>query len=224
MTDLLDSGGGGGDAPTTEPDGKKAKKPLSKGQKIGVVIGVVTILLVIVQIERSKSSSTAAATSSPIDPTTGDPAGSAADQAALAQLGQEQAAGGGSYGGGGSYSDGSSPTGYDTSTVSGTDPSTGLSYSAEIASNASGISTLQDTITTDFSTITSEITGLSTTQPQTPVTPPTLQRSTGPTAAQTATLAKLNQELGKDQAGTSANDKKATATLKKQIAAVTKRS
>jgi hypothetical protein len=228
MSDLLDSGGDGG-APAGDAHGKKPKKPLSKGQKIGVVIGVVTILLVVVQIERSKASTAAAASpasSTPIDPQTGFPEGSAQDQAALSQIGSSAGAGGLGSGGGGYYS---VPTSSATQTdpFQGTDPSTGLSYASEISSNTTGISTLQQEWSSEFSTLSTEIAGISTTQTQ-PGTSPAGPRPTGPTAvaataAQVSTLAKLNQELGKDQAAKNPN-KTAIATLKKQITAVTKRS
>ena len=83
--DLLEDSGSG-DSSTGSGTSKK-HKPLSKPQKIGVAIGVLTIILVVVQIERSKSASTATAgASTPIDPETGYPEGSAEDQAALAAV------------------------------------------------------------------------------------------------------------------------------------------
>lgn len=165
------------------------------------------------------SSSTAATTS--IDPSTGYPAGSAADEAALAQ----QAAG---------TAISSVPTSGDGST-SGYADGGGTGYSG----GGGGISTIE----TDLAGIQSSISALSLTQttppgttsvtppsvtttPPSPVVTPTPPPTTpaAPTATQTANLKNLNRELTKDEAGSTAGDKASVTTLKKQIAAVTARS
>lgn len=196
--DLLESGGdSSSDTAATGKD--KKHKPLSKGQKIGVAIGVITILLVIWQIKKSQASSaTTGTTTTPIDPQTGYPEGSAEDQAALAQI-----ANAGSYGNQGIGSQAYPDTGT-TTTSSGVDPSTGLSYSAEIASNASGIGTLQSEfqqIQTSLTSLTSDVQGLSTTSTQGPspsgtwippaITPVAPVQPTSPTASKFPPLSTL---------------------------------
>lgn len=162
--DLLEDGG---DSSSAEKP-VKGKKPLSKGQKIGVGIGVVTIVLFIYEIQKSKNAAAASATTTaPIDPQTGYPSGSAQDQAALAQMGNASGAYG--YQGQGSY--GSYPSTGATSTTSGQDPVTGMTYSAEIAANAGGISTLQSDFTQlqgSITSLTSDVQGLSTNANQSP--------------------------------------------------------
>ena len=209
--DLLESGG---DSSPSESDTKgKKKKPLSKGQKIGVGIGVVTILLVIWQIKKSQAANASSTTTAPIDPQTGYPSGSAEDQAALAQL-----SGGGLYGNQGSGTYGAD-TGQ-TSTVSGNDPVTGMTYSAEIAQNAGGISTLQSDFTQlqgSITSLTSDVQGLSTNANQTyqqpyqsnPTPTPT---STTPTPTPTPT----------SHLPTLATAEARIATTKKDIAAAQK--
>ena len=104
--DLLEDGG---DSATGGKAGK-AHKPLSKGQKIGVGIGLVTILLIIWQVHKQSAANAASSsTSTPIDPTTGYPTGSAQDQAALQQMqSSSSGSGSGSYGGGSGWGGGSS--------------------------------------------------------------------------------------------------------------------
>jgi hypothetical protein len=210
--DLLEGTDGG----ANDTRGKKGKKkPLSKGQKIGVVIGGITILLVLVQIERSKASAGTSATTAtaPIDPTTGDPSGSAADQAALAAM---QSAAGSSGGGGGYYDSGSSD--------SGTDPATGASYSSEISANATAWSALGPEITALEAQVSSLSSNPGPPGPPGPAGPPA-PASHGATSLQSANLANLEAELKRDQTGKATPNKtKAIATLNKQITAVKGRS
>ena len=115
--DLLEGDDGGSN--DTSGGGKKGKhKPLSKGQKIGLAIGVVTILLIIYQVRKQNAANAAAsgsAASAATDPLTGYPAGSAEDQAALAAMYGQSAP-----------SSGSSSGGTDTTGgVTGTAPTTG---------------------------------------------------------------------------------------------------
>jgi hypothetical protein len=185
---------------------KKKHKPLSKGQKIGVAIGVVTIILFIYEIEKNKSNAAAAVTTTtPIDPQTGYPEGSAQDQAALAQLGGAGATPGYSTGSDGGYYSPSNPD-----PTAGIDPSTGQSYSSELTTLGTDFQSLQNS----YSTLSQQVaTWSSTGTPTTNPTVPTLS------SAQTSTLAKLNQELGKDQAAKKPNTK-AITILKRQISAV----
>jgi hypothetical protein len=233
--DLLEDDTGTSSTSSTDgPDGKKKKKPLSKGQKIGVAIGLVTIVLFIYEIEKNKSAAAtagASTTSTPVDPQTGYPQGSAEDTAALAAM-NGSGSGSGYYGGGSSdgYGSVSTSSGIDPTTGAtyasemGTDPSTGISYSSELASSGTALSTLG----TEYSTLQGQFTTLESTLPGganyvAPVTPATTSKTANPSVLQSANLAKLNQELGKDQAAKKPNTK-AIATLKKQITAVTNRS
>lgn len=192
--DLLEEGG---DSTTnTAPDGKKKHKPLSKGQKIGVAIGVITIVLVIVEIERNKANAaTTAASATPASAT--DPGAAYED----------------SGGGGGSgYWSG------DSGGDNGLDPSTGIPYSTELSTLGSEYTNLNS----EYTTLQTQWDTISTAPgpgPDIPGTP----GPKSPTSTQASNLAKLNQELGKDQAAKKPNTK-AIATLKKQIAAVQKRS
>jgi hypothetical protein len=140
--------------------------------------------------------------------------------------------GSGYYGGGSSdgYGSVSTSSGIDPTTGAtyasemGTDPSTGISYSSELASSGTALSTLG----TEYSTLQGQFTTLESTLPGganyvAPVTPATTSKTANPSVLQSANLAKLNQELGKDQAAKKPNTK-AIATLKKQITAVTNRS
>jgi hypothetical protein len=217
--DLLEDDTGTGSK--TGPDGKKGKKPLSKGQKIGLGIGLVTIVLFIYQIEKGKaaSSSTAASSTAPIDPTTGYPSGSAQDESALAGSGTGGAGGFSSGGGGGFFSDPSSSAAPATDPFQGVDPSSGQTYASELSTLGSDYSGLQS----QYTTLQQAFTTWSSTGTTTPPTTTTSPVTKAPTSAQAANLAKLNQELGKDQAAKKPN-KTAIATLKKQIAAVNKRS
>lgn len=223
----LDLGDDGGANDTAGAKGKK-HKPLSKGQKIGVAIGAITILLVIVQIERSKSASaattTATTSSTPIDPQTGYPSGSAADQAALAQM--ASAADQGSYGSGYYGSDGTG--GSSSSLDTGTDPSTGASYSSEIAANSGALSTLGtdfQTLENQFSSLQGEVvppaTSTETTTPLAPTVAPS--SSVGLTPAQQTKLSSLNAQLAKDEASKTKGAKANVPVLKKQITAVESR-
>lgn len=115
--DLLEGDDGGSNDTSPAKGGKKKHKPLSKGQKIGVVIGVVTIVLVIYQIRKSNAAS--ASTTSSIDPATGYPTGSAQDLAALA----EQQGTGSAAGGSGSSIGGLSGSGVGTTDTGTTDTS-----------------------------------------------------------------------------------------------------
>lgn len=95
--------------------GKKGKhKPLTKGQKIGIGIGLATILLIIYQVKKqSAANASTSASSSAIDPLTGYPTGSAQDQAALSSMYSGSASTGsypGSGGGGGYYGGGTTTT------------------------------------------------------------------------------------------------------------------
>lgn len=216
--DLLEDSGSG-DSSTGSGTSKK-HKPLSKPQKIGVAIGVLTIILVVVQIERSKSASTATAgASTPIDPETGYPEGSAEDQAALAALESGSGAGssGGGDGGGGdggvdpatgqTYSSEIGALGADYSNA-GIDPATGVSYSSELS-----------TLGTNYTNALGDITSLQQefTQYQQSVKTP----AAGKTPSQN--LANLESQLARDEKGTSKGDVANRATLKKQIAAVKSR-
>jgi hypothetical protein len=212
--DLLEGSDGGSN--DTDAKSKGKKKPLSKGQKIGVIIGGVTILLVIVQIERSKASASTAATTSttaPIDPTTGYPSGSPEDQAALANMGS-------SGGGGSGYS-----SGYGSSTDPSVDPSTGASYSSEIGANTTALSTLGTDFTAlenQFSTLQGEVVPPPSQTPPPSSTPPPAH---GATALQSANLANLEAELKRDSTGKKTPTK--TAAIKRlntQITAVKARS
>jgi hypothetical protein len=217
--DLLEGTDGG----ANDTDAKKGKKkPLSKGQKIGVAIGATTIVLVLVQIERSKgAASTSTSTTTPIDPLTGDPEGSAADQAALSAM-QNGTGSSGDGAGGGYYSSPSSG-----SDDGGTDPATGATYSSEIA----GLVTANSALGTDFTNLEAQWSSLSS-NPNPPATgttpPPTSTTPAAPHGAsplQSANLANLEAELKRDQTGKpTANKTRAVKTLNKQIAAVKARS
>jgi len=116
--DLLEGDDGGSNDSSAK--GKKGKKPLSKGQKIGLGIGLATIVLVIYQIKKGSASSAAAGTTTAAaatDPATGYPSGSIQDQQALASMNGTSSANGGSsgaYGGYGSYGSSSTGGGYNT--------------------------------------------------------------------------------------------------------------
>jgi len=142
--------------------GKKGKKPLNKGQKIGVAIGVVTILLFIYEIKKNSAATAATAASAttpaaaPIDPQTGYPSGSVQDQNALAAIN-----------GTSSYANGNSTGG-----------SYGSSGSGSYGGGGGGMSTLQSeyaALEAQLTTLTSDVNGLSTNNNQTtppPVTTP----------------------------------------------------
>jgi hypothetical protein len=231
--DLLE-GADGGTNDTTGAKGKK-HKPLSKGQKIGVAIGAITILLVVYQIKKGQASSSSSTTASaPIDPQTGYPAGSAQDQAALAQIAASQSAASsagqyGTGGGGGSWSGGSDGS----SSSSGIDPSTGQSYSSEIAANNTALSSLGQDYTTleqQWSSFTSNPGQSGGVGEETPGNPtgaigPATPAAPTPTATQSANLVKLEAELNRDEQGTPTAGKTASiTTLNKQITAVKNRS
>jgi hypothetical protein len=221
--DLLEgTDGGSNDTGSASGPGSKKKKPLSKGQKIGLVIGLVTIALVVIQIERSKSaaSSAATSTSTPIDPETGYPEGSAQDQAALANLAAQS--GGGSYGAqGGSDGYGSS----DSSGASDTDPATGISYSSEIGTINGTLGTLGTDLTgleSQFSTFQSDVPPATTpsTTPTAATTPTTT--TTSPTSSSTANPA-LNTTLANLAKDEAAAAKDPTAKNTAAVKALTER-
>jgi hypothetical protein len=114
---------------TGSEGGKNGKrKPLSQGQKIGIGIGIVTILLIIYQVRKQSAANAAASSSSSaaVDPLTGYPSGSPQDQQALASM-YSASASTGSYpgsGGGGTVSGGVSSSGSDLATYLESLPST----------------------------------------------------------------------------------------------------
>lgn len=223
--DLLE-GDDGGANDTADTKGAKKHKPLSKGQKIGAAVGIVTILLVIYQIKKSEAAtSTASATASaPIDPQTGYPEGSAEDQAALAAIQSSGGAGSMYSSGGGGWTGDTSST--DTS---GLDPSTGATYSSELSTlgtNYTSLETALSALQGDFTSYQGQTAIPTPTVPTPNGTPgPTAPApTTSPSAVQSANLANLEAELKKDSAGTTAGDKASVKTLNKQIAAVKARS
>lgn len=226
--DLLEGDDGGtNDTSSSAKGSKKKHKPLSKGQKIGVAIGLITILLVIIQIEKSKAATTAAAgstsSSTPIDPQTGYPEGSAEDEAALAAIN----AGSTTSSGGDSGIDPSTGQTYD-SEIQGEsiDPSTGLSYSSELSTDSGLLSTLGTEVTSYQNQITTLINDQATdyNANNPPPAPTNTNTPKSPTASQSATLTNLQSELNKDSQGTTKGDKASVVTLQKQIAAVKARS
>ena len=210
--DLLEGDDGGTNDTDGAPGKKGKKKPLSKGQKIGVAIGLVTIVLFIYEIQKNKSASSssgAAGTTSTIDPQTGYPSGSAADQAALSQL--SGSSGGGYYGSGGYYT---SPSSSSTDPFQGVDPSSGATYASELNTLGSDYSGLNAQLTTlEQQAATWSSTGNTTTP-----------GSSGPTAAQKANLSHLEAELSKDRKINTPSAKAAVTRLNKQITAVKARS
>lgn len=198
--------------------------------------GVVVAAVAYWRSKHPSSSSSSSSTSTTIDPATGYPTGSAADEAALAA--QSSAASGGLVATAptsdlSGYQDGGGGTGYSGSGGYGSQiESTLTSIQSELAGDTSIVSPPTSVTSTPPSTgdptdgnspepiggvgaitatdPTGAITGAATPQP--------------PTAQQTATLSKLNTELTKDEAGSTAGDKASVTTLKKQIAAVQARS
>lgn len=219
----LDLGDDGGTNDTGKGGKGKKHKPLSKGQKIGVAIGAVTILLIVFQIKKGSSSSSSSTTASaPIDPQTGYPTGSAEDQAALAQISASQSGATAADGGGGSGGYYDSGGGGD----SGTDPATGVSYSSEFSTLGAEVTSYQNQIAAWESQAASTFYSSSNPPPSpapAPTTTSTTSTTTGPTAADRAKLASLNAELTKDTTGANKGSTGAKANipvLKKQIAAV----
>jgi hypothetical protein len=115
----------------------------------------------------------------------------------------------------------------------GTDPSTGASYSSELAAGSTAYTTLGNeyaTLENQFTTLQGEFTTYQNqvaptpppTPPPTPTPPP--HPATVPSALQSSNLTNLTAELKKDSQGTTAGDKASVITLDKQIAAVKARS
>jgi hypothetical protein len=185
-------------------------------------LGAGGVLVAVIAYVRSKKSGTSSSStsSSAIDPSTGYPAGSAEDTAALQAAATD------------STIAATAPA--TTSTTTGDGSSTGYSgdgggggYGSEILTAIDGLQTTLTGMTlTDTAPPSTTSTPPSTTSPPpgitfTPLAPATPQP---PTAAQTQNLTNLEAELKKDSAGSTAGDKASVVTLNKQIAAVKARS
>jgi hypothetical protein len=207
---------------SSSPASGKKKGKVSKGMKISILIGIITIFLFIYQIRKSQSAST---TTAATDPQTGYPAGSAQDEAALASLGS--AAGSGS-----SYDSG---TGTDTTTGTTTtsdpfqniDPGTGASYASELETANGMLSTLGTDyagLETAYSTLASEVTQPSGVTPPggsvgTTIGPSTI---TGLSTAQQTALTTTQSNLTKDESlPVSAKNTAAIKALQQRVGQIT---